>query len=273
MISVILQGGLGNQIFQILAVIGYAMENNTTFCFQDVPIQVGNRKVLYWDTFFKNLYPHVKPFTTDKIYKEPHFHYRQIPLLPDGASLLGYFQSYKYFHTHRPTIMKLLDINTLQNEIRTKHKEIPFHESVCMHFRLGDYKNLQEYHYNLQKDYYEKALTQLLEDTHVNTLNILYFCEIDDIDQVQETICHLKMKFPTLTFQHINVQCQDWEEMLMMSLCKHHIIANSSFSYFGAYFQNTNATQKVYYPSTWFGPRLQCHDTSDMCLPNWTKIL
>ena len=64
---------------------------------------------------------------------------------------------------------------------------------------------------------------------------------------------------------------QDWQQMLVMSCCHHNIIANSSFSWWGAYL-NKNIRKIVCYPSKWFGPKTQHHDTSDLCPEEWTKI-
>ena len=62
----------------------------------------------------------------------------------------------------------------------------------------------------------------------------------------------------------------DYEELILMSLCKHNIIANSTFSWWGAYF-NTNPAKIVCYPSIWFGPDVT-HNTKDLCPESWTKI-
>jgi FkbM family methyltransferase len=62
----------------------------------------------------------------------------------------------------------------------------------------------------------------------------------------------------------------DWEEMLLMSCCDHHIIANSTFSWWGAYL-NDSAVKIVCYPSVWFGPALPL-DVRDCAPDSWTKI-
>jgi hypothetical protein len=59
--------------------------------------------------------------------------------------------------------------------------------------------------------------------------------------------------------------------MLIMSHCKHNIIANSTFSWWGAYF-NQHKENKVYYPSLWFGPELAFKKTYDLFPPEWNKI-
>jgi hypothetical protein len=74
-----------------------------------------------------------------------------------------------------------------------------------------------------------------------------------------------------LNFKLISDDIEDWEQLLVMSLCYHFIIANSSFSWFGAYFSK-NVNKLVYYPLEWFGPKLAHYDTSDLCPIEWIKV-
>ena len=68
----------------------------------------------------------------------------------------------------------------------------------------------------------------------------------------------LKQKFKN-KFISITTDITDWEKLLCMSCCNHNIIANSSFSWWGAYF-NKNTEKKIYYPSQWFGKKLSYHN-------------
>ena len=103
-----------------------------------------------------------------------------------------------------------------------------------------------------------------------NTINqVLYFCEEADIDDILITITKLNEIYSNINFIRIE-NLNDYEELLLMSLCKHNIIANSSFSWWAAYFNGWEDKQ-VYYPLRWFGPAAE-HNTKDLCPPNWKRI-
>jgi hypothetical protein len=143
---------------------------------------------------------------------------------------------------------------------------------ISLHFRLGDYKKLQLLHPIMKKEYYSRCLDFILKKYNKDEkFNVMYFCEDDDLNEVQITISYLSEKFPQLTFIRGENTLQDWEQMLLMSCCHHNIIANSSFSWWSAYF-NSWADKIVCYPSVWFGDIANIN-TKDLCPLNWTKIL
>jgi hypothetical protein len=71
-------------------------------------------------------------------------------------------------------------------------------------------------------------------------------------------------------FEKGTKQLSDWEQLLFMSCCNHNIIANSTFSWWAAYF-NSWEDKIVCYPSVWFGPSAN-HNTMDLCPESWNKI-
>ena len=81
----------------------------------------------------------------------------------------------------------------------------------------------------------------------------------------------LQQQFAKCRFVKIDHGITDWEQVLMMSLCHHNIIANSSFSWWGAYF-NSHEDKIVCYPDIWFGPELTYYNLKDMHPAEWTKI-
>lgn len=259
MITIEIMGGLGNQLFQIACLLSYSLKYKIPFYFERVPTKKIDRP-LYWDNLFKSLKPFLKEPMQLPIYKEPHYHYSKLPYIEESFKLLGYFQSYKYFSENEESIFRLLRIR----ESQALFKET----SVSLHFRIGDYKDLQEHHPLLSIDYYVKALDQLIKDTGKDDWNVIYFFEKKDTTLVKEHI--EKLKKYNLTFEPIDHCLSDWQQMLKMSVCKHNIIANSSFSWWGAYLNQSSP--KVYYPKVWFGPAQGIKQMEDLCPPTWTII-
>jgi hypothetical protein len=282
MITCNLMGGLGNQIFQIFATISYAIKSHNLFKFTNVKtLGSGSTTVrnTYWDTFFSRL----KYFTTDEfpqmhIIKEKDFTFNELPLyemVNNNVLIHGYFQSYKYFEINYETICRMIDLEQMKDNLLKKiNYDAEFLNNVIsMHFRVGDYKKIQHVHPIMTKEYYERCISCILSKyQNSNTkLRVIYFCEDVDISDVNKVITYLSDKFPDLEFVRGENKLEDWEQMLLMSCCHHNIIANSSFSWWSAYF-NSWEDKIVCYPSVWFGPSAP-HDTRDLCPPKWTRIL
>ena len=237
MITIELMGGLGNQLFQIFTLISQSIDHNIEFHIQD-NICVGNRKKLYFDNIFKNLKPYIKNINNPHIYNESTFEYKEIIINPNvNYKLEGYFQSYKYFNHNIHKILEILKLDAIRDNLKTKYK---YENIVSLHFRLGDYLNLQEYHAILNIEYYINSLHRLIKDTNKNDWDILYFYEESDTEIVIENINKLKKIFTKLNFISIDHTLDDWEQLLCMTLCRHNIIANSSFSWMGAYLNHNN---------------------------------
>tara|TARA_Y100000816_G_scaffold51700_1_gene33144 strand:- start:3314 stop:3706 length:393 start_codon:yes stop_codon:yes gene_type:complete len=121
--------------------------------------------------------------------------------------------------------------------------------------------------------YYKNALEFLIKNID-NTagISVLYFCQQQDNEIVNDTVNSLKNEniFKDIEFVKAKDEIQDWEQMLLMSVCNHNIIANSTFSWWGAYF-NSNKNKKVCYPSLWFGPNLK-KNLKDLFPPDWECV-
>ena len=134
-------------------------------------------------------------------------------------------------------------------------------------------EELQSHHPIMPIKYYASALNHIKNNLKPLTRGtILYFCEDVDLFYVESAIITLKQMSPEWTFKRCPGEITDWQQMLLMSLCDHHIIANSTFSWWGAYFNN-NEDKIVCYPEKWFGEALQQNNTCDLCPPEWTRIL
>lgn len=269
MISVDLVGGLGNQIFQIYTVIAYSLKYNYIFMFlNQYELNYGiTMRYTYWNTFFLKLKSNVVDSLPEYTnISEGGFKYNDL-IVNDNTRLNGYFQSYKYFENYKHKIYDIVGIDNLKHNLLNKLNKTSddFKNVISMHFRLGDYKYLSEFHGILDLKYYIDSLN------YFNSFNqpfvIYYLCEEEDIDIVNKKISVLKQMF-TFTFIRLT-NLADWEQLIFMSLCNHNIIANSSFSWWGAYLNSWN-DKKICRPSKWFNePSI---DTSDLCPPSWNVI-
>ena len=275
MITCNLMGGLGNQLFQIFTTIAYSLLTQNQFQFSDKKCLTpeGSKatpRFSYWDTFLLPL----DKFTTNmmpnniNVYREPSFSYTPIPIwyrTSHHIMLYGYFQSYKYFDMCKARIFKLIQLEHQREKVEAKYPLRDFEKTASIHFRLGDYKVLPDVYPIMTNKYYIDALNYISSNQLVT--QVLYFCEQQDLEEVTEKVAALKEAFPNMRFVRGDPNLEDWEQMLLMSCCKHNIIANSTFSWWGAYF-NVYPDKIVCYPSEW----LKNTNTNDMCPDSWIKI-
>ena len=290
MISCKLSGGLGNQMFQIFTTIEYAMKYSKPFFFLNNH-QLGDGsngstiRYTYWDTFLSALKPFLKnPNEIPQLMfiYEKTFSYEDIPenFLQSckknyGTLLVGYYQSAKYFNHFKDVICKLLKIDLKKMIVKNKVK-IQFDSiyTISIHFRFGDYKNYPDVYQLLNESYYKSALDIVVEELSIMHIQkqilVVYFCEDDSLLESENIIKIMKTSFPNIRFQRADPILEDWEQMLLMSLCDHNIIANSTFSWWGAYL-NSNVGKIVCYPEQWFMPETK-KDTSDLFLEDWVPV-
>lgn len=213
MLTCNLQGGLGNQLFQIFATIAFSLKTSNSFFFinkhqlttQNEALNGATVRYSYWDTFLSGLKSFVKDELKlpklDLCFKEQGFNYDPSILLnllnnhQKVKMIVGYFQSYKYFDMYKKAIFKLIKIELKQLAMSTIYnKDINFDTTISIHFRLGDYKKLQDFHPILTNEYYIDAINIVLNQRSTNNnkpvnnviKTVLYFCEDDDFDEVLE---------------------------------------------------------------------------------------
>lgn len=292
MITVNLKGGLCNQLFQIFAAISTGIKSGHRIIFTyDTHLYTGITRPTYWESFLKSL----RQFTVaNPIYNVNNnmlknlpklnwnqHEYKEIPIIPKNQNVMldGYFQSYKYFQKYEKNIFSMIRLSPQKKEIG---EEFPLYcksentYNISMHFRLGDYKYVQQSHNILPFEYYKKSLMLIMDNlskelTTDKKIRVLFFCEKEDNEYVFSQINLLRNSFPFIEFIKIDDTIADWKQMILMSLCDSCIIANSTFSWWGAYF-NENDQKIVTYPSVWFGPNLSAHKLCDMFPDYWKKI-
>lgn len=282
-VSCNLMGGLGNQLFQIFTVISYSMTHKCEFIFEySKQLHTGIVRYTFWDSLLKALLPYTSAndknelissyITKFPVYKENSYHYTSLPenMNSEYVRLFGYFQSHKYFEQHWNDIKKLILLEQQQQDVLTQYNHIMEREHVVsMHFRLGDYKTKQQYHPIMPYEYYSKSIQHIC-DVVSSPMQVLYFCEKEDNSTVSSMIQSLQTSFPNIIFTKADDEIPDWKQMLLMSCCHSNIVANSSFSWWGAYMNKHDNI--VCYPSQWFGPAAHNNNTKDLFPEKWHKI-
>jgi len=242
--------GIGNQLFCVATTLGHAYENNAVPVFPQIKTDKFINR--YKDTLYKNLPIGRTDDLATAYYQEPRFEFDKIKHEKGILKIRGYFQSHKYFSKFRDKILKDLNIQSLKSQVRKKYGD--FSDFVSIHVRRGDYLELSAYHHNLEIDYYKKAVKCFSEDT-----KFLIFS--NDLEWCKENFNFLK----SAKFSQVE---EDWEDIVLMSTCRDNIIANSSFSWWGAWL-NENNDKKVIAPKKWFGPLYSHKSTEDLFPETW----
>lgn len=223
-----------------------------------------------------------KPINKKKFVIEPYFHFcPDILKIKNSCYLSGDWQSEKYFSSkggysingdHSNSGEKNIeDIIrkkfTLKNKPTEKTKNLINKAKVCdsisIHIRRGDYissPKTNQFHGACTPDYYKTAIKYIAK----NVKNPVFFIFSDDIDWAKD---NFKSDYPIYFVS--NKIIPDYEELIIMSKCKHNIIANSSFSWWGAWL-NENKDKIVIAPKEWF--KVKNINTSDLIPKSWITI-
>jgi len=224
MLSIELQGGIGNQLFQLAALESIATKNGKSMVRStDISPRTGHSAADYFQTIlleWKKLPIHPAPTVS---YLEPSFHYQEWNIPEQSAQLRGYFQNHRYISDSFEKSLWL--------------PNMPILDGAFLHIRGGDYVNhsLHDVH---PVHYYERAIQQFPVDT-------MFYIFTNDVAYAKT------MPFLS-TIRHTFVEEPD--EIRVLSLMKNctrgGICANSTFSWWGAYLNRKNRTLVL--PNTWF---------------------
>lgn len=284
-----LRGGLGNQLFQYAAGLGLSQLSHTKLLLDCSFLENSRQstettyRIYELDKFMLSesnandrllakFTPHslwqkaIHLFSNGKIVEEKGFSFNpSFFSLRGDIYLRGYWQSEKYF---KPVETLLRERLKFRNELREPNKEwadrINSMNSVSVHIRRGDYVSdpkINSYHGVLSIDYYLRGIAEMrrqVTDAH-------FFVFSDDVAWAKD---HLQLE-PHCEFITGNSGTQAWEDLKLMSLCKHHIIANSSFSWWGAWL-NPSQDKVVISPSEWFANK--SIDISDLIPTGWIRL-
>lgn len=284
-IVVALEGGLGNQMFQYAAARAVAVRTSSQLELDIRPLLASGERGYGLDTFRLRPPPEIiadgQPprrhgrirryinsiLWGERVFRESGFRYDPAVLsISPGIRMEGYFQSERYFTDVSQTIREdFTPREDLLAEIsRTAEKLIPKESCVSLHVRRGDYTNpaTMAIHGLLDASYYEKAL-RLVAERAGQTLPICVFT--DDPTWVRANLA--LPGEPRFVSEHTRTPLQD---MMLMSRCTHHITANSSFSWWGAWL-NPNQGKIVVTPREWFQP-ISRLDTHDLRPAGWIQI-
>lgn len=264
MISVLCVGRLGNLLFQYAVGRHLAIKHNTTLTLNfNGYLNRANLHALAAVKQLKHLninanfyYPVARRllqnFLDDRvspdahpIYFEKHFGFdANVLLQPDGICLNGFFQSEKYFKAIKQIIKADLELKNSppHDEVLKVEDRILSTNSVAMTFRRGDYIG-NPLHEVCTMQYYTRAVKYIGERSH----SPHFFIFSDDISW-----CRRHVNIPNGEFVDLrNCKTNVVQQLRLMSLCKHNIIANSTFPWWGAWL-NTNSNRITIAPNKWF---------------------
>lgn len=252
-----LQGGLGNYMFQIAAALGISIRDD-----KELRIDISDITVVHspLELYYKNIFRKINFGSVSEYDYLHHSHHSpiqflEIPKINGNIKLDGYYQNERYFNDCKNEILSLYEIDDdTQSYLTKKYSDVLLNDTCSLHVRRGNYVNKQDFHPLQTISYYEKAVSIIGEDK-------FYLIFSDDINWCEENLTFIKNK----VFISENL---DYQDMYLMSMCNNNIIANSSFSWWGAWL-NKNKDKKVIYPSRWFSVGI---DTSQIGCENWIKI-
>ncbi len=185
--------------------------------------------------------------------------YLDINSIKDGAYLNGYWQSEKYFSSNKDIIKKEFEFLNQPSDLNKEYiDEIKQTNSVSLHIRLGDYCNIKRM-LVCDKNYYFKACKYIMD----NVDNPVFYVFSDEIESAKKIISSFGLK--NIVF--ITGKRENYDDMYLMSNCKHFILSNSTFSWWAQYLSN-NKNSIVCAPEKWTTDK----KNNDIYMEKWVRI-
>lgn len=285
-----LRGGLGNQMFQYAAAYSLSKSKGTSILvdslefkktsfnleltvFNQLQLTFSNKLDCYIQfpmafvpglrKLFKKITPKIAADKRKYFYEYKFSYINEIDHAPKTCYLDGYWQSYKYLKNHEQDIREIYTFSKPEDPNNLDFlKQIHESNSVSIHIRRGDYlkPGIKEVHGNLGLEYYQAAIDAI--NSKVQSSKFFIFS--NDINWVKKSL-----DFGTDQVVYIDNNNPGHLDMYLMSQCKNNIMANSSFSWWGAWL-NQNPSKVVIAPQKWFATPNK--DTQDLCPTNWIRI-
>ncbi len=294
MIIVKLMGGLGNQMFQYAAGRRLAEKHSTTLKLDLAEFE--KNKLRRYSLYCFHIWEHIatkneissikdnshnilnqlkqkinkrldlKYYRKGNYIIEKYFNFdASILTCPNNILLKGYWQSEKYFADISDILQREFVVKYQQDPQSQRFAElIQSTESVSLHVRRTDYVQnalTNQIHGTCDQDYYDHSVGYISD--RVSNPHFFVFS-----DEPQWAKDNLKLGFPT-TIVDCNDASRNYEDLRLMSMCQHNIIANSSFSWWGGWL-NSNPEKLVIAPQKWFND--ETRNTQDIIPEQWIKM-
>lgn len=244
-------GRFGNQMFQYATLYSVAKKKNYQFGIPYKQKSQNSYQNMSLDEAFDNLSAKdsSNQFNQKRVNESSFTYDPGIFGISDNTDILGYFQSEKYFKDNRNDLLQEFKFKKLILEKATDIRSVTKDPVISIHLRIGDYKNWGKKHPIMQKEYYIQALDLLPKD-----LMIISFS--DEPIEAYNIFKYLNRPFV------LSEPEDQFTDMCTMTLCDYHVIANSSYSWWGSWLANSKQTIA---PNNWFGQ-------GDDMPKNWSDI-
>ena len=294
-------GGMGNVLFQSAAAVAYSNKFNRPFVLSKytafpnlenyTAASIGLDETEYAESLTE--------FKEDELKAGAHFPENQ------NVNLFGFFQDYNIFQAHKDQIFHILGIRAIRDSVLSitclpifKRNGLFIHANdtitISLHIRRGDYEELACYFLLLNEYYYKLALLNIANRLPGKRIKVLCFYEKKSTASCRKVIDALTSDpelnrypfeyhhfneilesgssvFPAAPSLEVSLKVTDIEEMAIMSQCDHHIIANSTFSWWSAYI-NPDPEKIVCYPNEYFNHQLHYLVNDGLKVKEWTAI-